>query len=230
MHVHRPKPLHGWRDILTEIGVIVVGIAIALGGEQVLEALHWSHMVHVGETALKPAYAREVDNVAVREAQSACISGRLAFLSKTLQAASDSGRLPPIGEIGHPPYTPWTLADWDALVASQTVSHLPRGKMATYTVIAQQTAFLSGLSDQEEDLWASLDSMAGPGRRLSDAEAAQLRVTLSRAVNADRRMQHTSELMRNFVKTSGLVEASAFADAERRAQAGKASAAICHPM
>ena len=37
IHVHRPKPLHGPREILTEVGVIVIGIVIALvlkeGGE-----------------------------------------------------------------------------------------------------------------------------------------------------------------------------------------------------
>lgn len=37
MHPHRPKPLHGWREVSVEIGVIVVGIVIALGLEQTVE-------------------------------------------------------------------------------------------------------------------------------------------------------------------------------------------------
>lgn len=229
-HIHRPKPLHGWRDILTEIGVIAIGIAIALGGEQLLEALHWGHMVEVGETALKPAYAREVDNAALRRAESACIEGRLVFLAQALQQASDNGRLPPIGVIDHPPYSIWTLGAWDAIVASQTVSHLPREKMIAYTAIAQQTAFLSTLSDQEEDLWATLDSMSGPGRRLSDAEAAQLRTTLARAANADRHMQASSDTLRDDLKAAGLVDAAVFEDADRRARASEAGAAICRPL
>ncbi len=31
MHVHKPKPLHGLREFLSEIAVIVFGILIALG-------------------------------------------------------------------------------------------------------------------------------------------------------------------------------------------------------
>jgi hypothetical protein len=31
MHIHKPKPLHGVREFLSEIGVIVVGVLIALG-------------------------------------------------------------------------------------------------------------------------------------------------------------------------------------------------------
>jgi hypothetical protein len=41
MHIHKPKAVHSLREFLSEIGVIVVGIAIALGGEQVIEWLHW---------------------------------------------------------------------------------------------------------------------------------------------------------------------------------------------
>jgi hypothetical protein len=40
MHLHRPKPLHGWREISLEIGVIVVGIIIAIGLEQTVELVH----------------------------------------------------------------------------------------------------------------------------------------------------------------------------------------------
>ena len=40
MHLHRPRPLHGWREISLEVGVIVVGIIIAIGLEQTVEFLH----------------------------------------------------------------------------------------------------------------------------------------------------------------------------------------------
>ena len=40
MHIHLPKPPHGWREFLSEIGVVVIGIVIALLGEQSVEAFH----------------------------------------------------------------------------------------------------------------------------------------------------------------------------------------------
>lgn len=40
MHIHRPKAAHSLREFLSEISVIVVGIVIALGGEQAVEAVH----------------------------------------------------------------------------------------------------------------------------------------------------------------------------------------------
>jgi len=40
MEIHKPIPIHSWRELLTEIGVIVIGVAIALAGEQTVEWLH----------------------------------------------------------------------------------------------------------------------------------------------------------------------------------------------
>ncbi len=37
MDIHKPKPVHSWREFATEIGIVVIGIAIALGGEQIIE-------------------------------------------------------------------------------------------------------------------------------------------------------------------------------------------------
>jgi hypothetical protein len=31
MHVHLPKPLHGWRDFVGEVGIIVVGRRVPAG-------------------------------------------------------------------------------------------------------------------------------------------------------------------------------------------------------
>jgi len=40
MEIHKPKPVHNWREFFSEISVVVLGIAIALAGEQIVEAVH----------------------------------------------------------------------------------------------------------------------------------------------------------------------------------------------
>lgn len=230
MEIHRPRAVHGWRGLFGEVGVIVIGVVIALSGEQAVEALHWTHQTDAGDVVLREAFSREVRNAALREAQDVCVTRRLASLSSIVAQASQSGRLPPIGTIGHPPYTPWTIGAWDALVSSQTVSHMPRAKVIAYTAIAQLAAFLSGLSDREEDQWTTLDSMVGPGRRMSDVEAEELRTSLSAASNSNLHMRVTSGRLRDAVKATGLVDPAVFADAARRADDGAPNVAICRPM
>jgi len=42
MHVHPPKPVHGWREFLNEVAIIVVGILIALAAENIVERMRWN--------------------------------------------------------------------------------------------------------------------------------------------------------------------------------------------
>jgi hypothetical protein len=41
MHVHLPKPLHGWRAFVGEVGIIVLGVLIALSADQLVSAFQW---------------------------------------------------------------------------------------------------------------------------------------------------------------------------------------------
>src|SRR3954447_4953593 len=42
-HVHLPKPVHGWRQFFGEVGIIVIGVLIALSAEQIIEHFSWVH-------------------------------------------------------------------------------------------------------------------------------------------------------------------------------------------
>ena len=53
MHIHLPKPLHGWREFIGEVGIIVTGVLIALALEQVVQGWEWGHKVHTAEEAME---------------------------------------------------------------------------------------------------------------------------------------------------------------------------------
>src|SRR5690348_4788874 len=52
MDIHKPKPIHNLRELGTEIGVIVVGILIALGLEQAVETWHTNERTEVAQQAV----------------------------------------------------------------------------------------------------------------------------------------------------------------------------------
>jgi hypothetical protein len=230
MHFHKPKLWQGGREFLKEYLIIVVGVLTALAAEQGVEALHWRHQVAAAEEELKAPFAREVRNAAVREATGPCVDQRLAQLSSILQRAADSGRLPPLGPLGRPPAPAWTVGTWDALVSAGALAHMPQQKMIAYTRIHQQTAYLSDLSDQEVADWTILDTMSGPGRRLSEVEAAQLRLALARAMAANGQFVRAGPRLAEFVKASGLVGSAAFAGAEQQVRLGASGSPVCRPL
>ena len=45
MHVHKPKLLHNWRELLKEWGIIVLGVLTALFAEQAVQSFEWHQKV-----------------------------------------------------------------------------------------------------------------------------------------------------------------------------------------
>ena len=58
MHFHLPKPLHGWREFVGEVGIIVIGVD-CVGAEQVVETLHWNHVA----AGARESVSGELDNL-----------------------------------------------------------------------------------------------------------------------------------------------------------------------
>jgi hypothetical protein len=183
MEIHKPKPWHGFREFLKEYLIIVVGVLTALGAEQGVEWLHWRHVVADAREAVAADQSRLLGWIGLREAQSKCVGADLVELDHVLTEASRSGSLPPLGNIGSPGKLSWSMRGWDGVVSSGALSHFPREEGGRYEVLALQGANLRKLRDDELDQWAVLRTMMGPARKLSDAEAANLRAVLGRAAN-----------------------------------------------
>ena len=66
-------------------------------------------------------------------------------------------------------------------MTSQTLPHLGRGEGARFSAIAAHSESMARWRDEESADWGLLKTMAGPGRPLSDVEAAGLRKALGDA-------------------------------------------------
>jgi hypothetical protein len=99
MDIHKPKPWHGARELAKEIGTIVIGVLIAIGAEQAVEALH--HRAQADAMAQKlRAESVESRSFIVYDLGSlrsgiASIDAILAVLTKDASLAKDGGAAPP---------------------------------------------------------------------------------------------------------------------------------------
>jgi hypothetical protein len=218
MEVHKAKPIHTWRELLSEIGVIVIGVLIALAAEQIVEILHWHHQVSVSEDALADDFDNILTQASEREATSACIGRRLDQLGALIDQASEAHRLPAIGTIGAPPIRLWKLSSWDSFLSSQAASHLPHDKLVTYSGVADFTATLAGLNLDEINEWAQLTIIVGPGRHLGDTEEATLRASLAKARIDAELMRNAALQISNMIKTTRLLDEPRAAEDKRIGQ------------
>ena len=76
MDIHKPKPWHGWREFLKEIGTIVIGVLIALGAEQAVELVHAQAELSETREALRQEIAENAGTTALGAAQDHCRDAR----------------------------------------------------------------------------------------------------------------------------------------------------------
>jgi hypothetical protein len=77
MDIHKPKPWRGWRELLKEIGTIVIGVLIALGAEQSVEWLHRTTEVAEARTALHDEIRRDMTVLVLEGREDRCMDAML---------------------------------------------------------------------------------------------------------------------------------------------------------
>ena len=130
MHFHLPKPMHGWREFAGEVGIIVIGVLIALGAEQVVETLRWHREADEAIASIKNEVTDHYFSASEALRATPCIDRQLEIL--------EAGLLQPGTYVPPPMYsdntieyvfrTPdriWSDSVWRSIQAQGIVSHLP---------------------------------------------------------------------------------------------------------
>jgi hypothetical protein len=180
MHVHLPKPLHGWRALLGEIGVIVIGVLIALAAEQAVEWLHWRQEASETRQALHRELARAVGAYQFREAHQDCADRRLDELTRWLDASQPGDRLalarPIVGPLGFN----LGAGAWEAAKSGQAAWRMPLEERMHYTLLY---ASLTGFNQHQLadiDLWREMGAYGGT-EPLDHGDRMRLRGLIMRA-------------------------------------------------
>jgi hypothetical protein len=132
MHFHLPKPLHGWREFVGEVGIIVLGVLIALGAEQLIDQWSWQRKVDETTAQLDTELHRDVRSAYDWLVIAPCVDGQLARIDAALTAARKTGSLAPTPALT-PSLEVFTEDTWLNARALQVADHIPAEKIAHYS-------------------------------------------------------------------------------------------------
>ncbi len=185
MEIHRPKAAHSWREFLIEIGTIVIGILIALSLEQAVEALHEHSLAREAREAIDAEMQVDLDRVAYRLSQQACVDKRLNQISGLL-ATWAGGQGPPPGlAVGDPGDVALVAQRWQANLNSGRFSRQPAKAQGEQAAFYTDVAVLDDMQKREHYVWSDLRTLElGPDvlradQRPSLVSALQTARTLS---------------------------------------------------
>lgn len=193
MHVHPPKPLHGWREFLGEIGVIVIGVLIALGAEQAVEALHWHHQVEEERDALRSEARGSLESIATRWQQQPCVDHRLAELQTLFRRHHDGAPLGIVGTVGHPLCATAATGTWQIALAGQALAHMALDEKLEFSGTFNAFTTWSEAVDQEQAVWVQL-SQIDQSALLTEEDWSRLRAAYMQATTVNDRMRYLAPL------------------------------------
>src|SRR5690242_1076695 len=120
MHFRLPKPMHGWREFAGEVGIIVIGVLIALGAEQAVESIHWRASVSQMRQAMRSELGIDRKRLEVNLAQDSCMNARLDAILRWAATAPTSAR---ITDADQPFLWNYHTSTWDITKTSPTAGH-----------------------------------------------------------------------------------------------------------
>lgn len=151
MHIHLPKPLHGWREFVGEVGIIVIGVLIALVAEQVVEDWNWQQKVSAERNSLMVELGNDRARWEFDMQQSRCGVQQLDGLIAWARNGA-AGKEPPHGAISSNFFLMHS-ASWTLASGNQTLEHFP---------LDEQLAFANlydGISHRQKDITDAIDLM-----------------------------------------------------------------------
>jgi hypothetical protein len=184
MDIHRPKPVHGWREFLKEVGIVVLGVLIALSAEQTVEWFHWRHEAGQAETHLRRDAAVILDDMLERLEIQKCQDGRLTLMrDRLLASGANWTAMPPFYTTGAPagstyahPMRSWPTTSWSNAVASTAATHLPDEQLNHYARIFAAAEREANDQTTEHEASSELNVLGLPLTLSPDQKVTVLRI------------------------------------------------------
>lgn len=171
------RPLKGWRVFAGEVGVVLLGVLLALGAQQLAEEFDRRQNRAFTEQALKDEIAFSAGYAFERLVIEPCLKSRLRELNEKLAANANPWRGTPaqLGKVQvagtrafpavyRTPSREWPTNAWTTATASGVLLHMDRARVAQFGDIYSQIRNLGDAQDAEETIAPNLSFLASDQR------------------------------------------------------------------
>jgi hypothetical protein len=176
MHFHLPKPLHGWREFAGEVGIIVLGVLIALAAEQAVENARLQSQTDELRASMRDELANDRARWEIIHREYPCAVKTLNALDVWAETAPPRTRITQIRGVDL-----WNthVSSWEIARSSPAAAHIPLHERDTladlYQALDRQQRVIAIAQDDMRHVRALAETADVPDSRnalrLADAEA-----------------------------------------------------------
>lgn len=185
MHFHIPKPLHGWREFAGEVGIIVIGVLIALGAEQVVERFREHQVASETQQAVKEEIETNLAGLALRNSAEPCIIHRLSEVRAIVNAWGQTGTFATPRWVGQAPRIEADFTRYDAALSGGRIALLPNEEQYRVGAIVAELRRFNDDQRSEIDAWAKLRALEDGAAALSPTDRTMIREARQEATVLD---------------------------------------------
>jgi hypothetical protein len=204
MHFLLPKPLHGWREFSGEVGIIVIGVLIALGAQQVVSRFDDRAELRDAEAAMVSELRDDdLPQAYTRAAIYNCYAQQIDSIEKAV-ASGDRERVLSLAKAYKPVVRTWDDEAWKAALASQVLVHSGSKRMLGWSTAYVMIPELGKTAEAEQEQLPHLRSNLSGTGSLSPDQQDRLFDTVSVVRGNNRAMSGESLVLIKFVGDIGL--------------------------
>jgi hypothetical protein len=171
MEVHSPKPIHGWRELVKEVGIIVLGVLIALAAEQLAQGLDWRGKARLADQEMRQELADDDGPQAyVRVAFGDCVRATLTRIRVSAETGDPRDVLLKAIDGYQLPFWTWDSFAYQATVAEGVSAHLPARQMNGWIQAYATMPALDRVNEKEFADAAELRAVSRSGGPISASE------------------------------------------------------------
>lgn len=161
MRIKLPRPLNGWRAFAGEVGVVLLGVLLALGAQQAAEDIQIRSEVRELRRTIDHEIGLNLFIYDLRSRGSACNMRRIKELLSWVRKAQNGQALPQISIYGPPTMAPYRSA-WDSR-DGKVFAYVPAKARQKYAEFYDELDGNSKRLDEEAEAWLALKGFELPG-------------------------------------------------------------------
>ena len=185
MQLRLPKPLHGWRQFLGEVGIIVVGVLIALAAEQAIDNWNWQRKSSAAEIELRTELLASAAYSEERLRMSKCFESKLDQLQIALVEAEEPIRKPMFVSRYWTIVRLWSADAWETARASDVLTHMAPAKVREYAALYRLIDLIRANLALEQQYISDLALLTWFTGRVSETMRDRMLAAVTRARRAN---------------------------------------------
>ena len=153
------RPPHGWPPVWWELGIVTLGVLIALAAQQMVEAVNERRVADETRAAIRAEFNENLTSLALRGQANPCIARRLDELRQIMISWGNTGQFRTPQWVAQAPQADLALARYEAAVSAGKLTLLPSSEQYRLGAIAEGFAEFARIQREERYVWGRLRAL-----------------------------------------------------------------------